>query len=314
MPDGEMMWQARSAQEWLQAVENIHGSVYKSTPSVCELFSRFVDGELGSAASKLSPIQLRLLLHPLQALVCQLRQFLECLPDGSTHGKAGRAVTKVATKARLEEVSGLLQQWYDVSKQCSENIKGMCWTTCANLILYHLICLNAITSFPAIEQFARRESSIPPFRQSAWLQNRCVDHAEEALFHCGQVLRLVQTMPEQVRPPWWAGAVYRVALIAWVTRTAYPAMSNSDRDSLSKESNTPFSIDALPPEHPSISRYLKYQDGIPTFTKRGGSAVSLDAPIDILSHCCDILEGDATMRLTDGIRSKLRGMIDRWRM
>lgn len=313
MPDAEVMWQARSSQEWLQAAENIHGQVYKSTPSVCELFSRFVDGELGNASNKLSPIQLRLLLHPLQALVCQLRQFLECLPDGSNHGKATRSVSKVATKARLEEISGLLQQWYDVSKQCSENIKGMCWTTCANLILYHLICLNVITSFPAIEQFARHESSVPPFRQSAWLQNRCVDHAEEALFHCGQVLRLVQTMPGQVRPPWWAGAVYRVALIAWVTRTAYPEISSSSDRDFSKETNAPFAIDALAPEHPSIARFLKYQEGVPNFTKRDGSPVPLNIPSDILSHCCDILELETTMRLTDGIRSKLRGMIDRWR-
>ena len=193
-------------------------------------------------------------------------------------------------------------------------MRGICWTTCANLIIYHLTCLNVITSFPSIEQFARRESSVPQFRQSAWLQNRCVDHAEEALFHCGQVLRLVQTMPEQVRPPWWAGAIYRVALIAWATRTAYPLSQNSVTESLPRESNTPFAIDALAPEHPSIHRYLKYQEGVPTFTKRDGSPAPLDMPLNILSHCCDILGDHPSLRLTDGIRSKLRCMIDRWRV
>ena len=111
MPDSETMWQASSALEWFQEVEKNHGQVFNCPMSVCRLFSRFVDGELGHAANRLSPYQLRLLLHPLQALVCQLRQFLECLPDGSTHGKTARAVSKVATKARLEEISGLLQQW-----------------------------------------------------------------------------------------------------------------------------------------------------------------------------------------------------------
>lgn len=313
MPDSDATWQAQSALEWIEAVESNHGQVFQNPPSVCELFSRFMDGELANSPRKLSPLQLRLLLHPLQALVCQLRQFLECLPDGSNHGKAARAVSKVATKARLEEVSALLQQWYDISKQCSENIQGMCWTTCANLIIYHLICLNVITSFPAIEQFARRECSVPHFRQSAWLQNRCVDHAEEALFHCGQVLRLVQTMPEQVRPPWWSGSVYRVALIAWAARTAYPSAPDSMNDDLHSEENAPFAIDALAPEHLSIHRYLKYQEGIPTFTKRDGSAVSLSVPLDILFHCSDVLGNHASMRMTDGLQSKLQGLIDRWR-
>ena len=98
--------------------------------------------------------------------------------------------------------------------------KGTCWTTCANLIIYHLISLNAITSFKDIEQFARREVALGSFRYASWLQMRCIDQPEEAFFHCGQILRLIRSMPRPVRPPWWAGAVYRVALTGWATSMA----------------------------------------------------------------------------------------------
>ncbi len=212
MPDSDDLWHAESAVSWLGLFEKAHDSTYRTFASLRDFFTSFVDGEL--AGKELSPTQLRLLLHPLQAQVCQLRQFIACLPDGGSHAKASRSISKAASKARLEEISSLLQHWYTISKQSFSGNKGTCWTTCANLIMYHLISLNAITSFKDIEQFARRDVSLGPFRSASWLQMRCIDQPEEAYFHCGQILRLIRSMPRPVRPPWWAGAVYRVGLPA----------------------------------------------------------------------------------------------------
>ena len=312
MPDTDSLWHAGSAAEWLAAFENVHGSTYQSPPSVRDLFTRFVDGEIAESGTKLSPTQLRLLLHPLQTQVCQLRQLLTCLPDGGSHAKASRAVSKAATKARLEEISTLLQQWYSVSVQSSTNDRPRCWTTCANLIAYHLISLNAITSFKCIEQFARREVLVGPFQHASWLQKRCIDQAEEVVFHCGQVLRLIKSMPEQVRPPWWSGAVYRVALIGWANSMAN-AGSRFPTNGHGGEADRPFAVDALVPEHPSINRYLKYQEGLPMLSKADGSLVSMDVPSNILKHCIDMLDEDSTMRLTDGIRRKLRMFVNVWK-
>jgi hypothetical protein len=311
MPDEDSLWQKTSAAEWLADFERVHGQTYRSPPSVRDLFTRFVEGELADSGTILSPSQLRLLLHPLQTQVCQLRQFLTCLPDGGSHAKASRAVSKAATKARLEEISMLLQQWYSISKQSAAN-DGPCWTTCANLIMYHLISLNAITSFKCIEQFARREVAVGPFRHASWLQNRCIDQAEETNFHCGQVLRLVRSMPEQVRPPWWSGAVYRVALIGWANSMAN-AGSRFPTNGHSVDADRPFAIDALTPEDPGISRYLKYQEGLPMLSKADGSLAPMDVPSNILKHCIDMLEEDSTMRLTDGIKRKLRIFLASWK-
>lgn len=309
-PDAEIIWEAGLATDWLAAFEKVHGTSYSCPPSVRELFGRFVEGELPTQGQQLSPTQLRLLLHPLQAQVCQLRQFISCLPDGGSRAGASRGVSRGGTKARLEEISALLQHWYTLSQQCSANKKGPCWTTTANLIIYHLVSLNAITSFKCIEQFARREV-VARNGPNSWLQTRCIDQSEETIFHCGQVLRLVNSMPNHVRPPWWAGAVYRVAMTGWANSMAN--MGSRFVNNGPNNTNKPFPVDALVPEHESISRYLKYQEGVPMLSKGDGQLVPMDVPSNILNHCIDILDVDGGMRLAEGIKLKLRRFTTSWK-
>ncbi|RMD39671.1 hypothetical protein DV735_g5459, partial [Chaetothyriales sp. CBS 134920] len=147
MPDNDDLWHAESAAEWLELFEKTHGSSYSNPSSLRDFFSKFVDGDF-------------------TAEVCHLRQFIACLPDGNNQSKASRAVSRAATKVRLEELSALLQQWYFIIRQSFSGNKGTCWTTCSNLILYHLISLNVITSFRCIEQFARH-SQVDPLHAEA---------------------------------------------------------------------------------------------------------------------------------------------------
>lgn len=313
MPDAEELWQAKSAQSWLDAYEKLCRSSNRYVPSLHDLFSRFIDGELVTHSVQLSPFQLRLLLHPLQSLVCHLRQFLSCFSDGGSYCKASQAVSKSATRARLEDIQRLLQQWYTLSTPCtqsdSENAGNpLCATSTANLIIYHLISLNTLICFPDIERLARREVAL-----SSWLQMRGHEDVEETLFHCGQVLRLVRSMAERVRPPWWSAAVYRVALIAWATSMA----RHDGRDNLSSavtdsDTQTPFAIDGLPADHESVMRYMKARKGTPMFSKADGALVALDVPETVLRHCIEILEADSTMRLTGGIHDKLVRLVERW--
>ena len=308
MPDADELWQATSSTQWLSLYESTR-STDTWPSSARDLFARFVDGEL-TAADGLSATQLRLLLPPLQALVCQLRQFMSCFPDGGSHAKASRAISRAATKARLEEVSALLQQWYVLSKECfTQNKQQPCFTACTNLIMYHLISLNGLTSFKTIEQFARKEIIVEPFRRAAWLQSRCIDNVEESFFHCGQVLRLLKSMPLQVRPPWWAGAMYRVALIGWATSMASTATLHGVQ---TPHNNKVFPIDNLSPEHETLNQYLNHQVGFPMLSKGDGTLVPIDIPSSFLNHCIEILDDDSTMRLANGMKQKLQVLESSW--
>lgn len=176
--------------------------------------------------------------------------------------------------------------------------------------MYHLISLNTIICFAEIERLARRDRAQDVFRGFNWLQMCCIEQAEEIFFHCGQILRLIRSMPNAMRPPWWAAAVYRVALTSWVNCIASAdALFRIDRSTY----DNPFAIDALAPDHPAILRYLKFREGMPMLSKREGSAISLAVPGNILNHCVEILQEESTTRFAAGIKSKLERMAERWK-
>ena len=151
------------------------------------------------------------------------------------------------------------------------------WTLTANLIMYHLISLNTRSSLGSIEQFARGEVECTSARHaSQWLQMHCLDDTEQVFFHCGQILRLATSIPKNIRPPWWSGAIYRAALIAWATSIA----STGGRMPLENitEMDKPFAIDALVPEHPAIGQYLRYKEGVPMLSKGDGTLTGMHVP------------------------------------
>ncbi|CAK7264660.1 hypothetical protein SEPCBS57363_001190 [Sporothrix epigloea] len=235
LPSSEALWLASTAEQWAALAERTYtlgssdnknsasNNLPAPAPSLCELFQDFLHDNLARRRSTLSPQQLRLLLHPLQSLLCHLQQMLSCLPeDSSMPHTSNRTVTKASTLQRLEEVQAQLHQWYELSMAYYKTSPSCAVTQC-NLVLYHLISLNASTNFPEIERLARREGvaglagtmRYSPSINVTSLHNRCISRREEATFHCGQVLRLLNQMPFDHRPSWWSTALYRAVLIIW---------------------------------------------------------------------------------------------------
>jgi hypothetical protein len=311
MPDTDRLWGAKSAVEWSSIFEQVHqlsggfsslGSGARP-PSLRDIFRQFLDDELMSNGIELTALQLRLLLHPLQTLVCQLSQLLSVFSDTLGTRQRTKAVTAASTRCRLEEVQSLLKRWYDL---CGRYLRSnpMCPMIQGALVIYHLISLNAVTNFPEVERLARKEGVDGTYQQLMWVHKRCISDVEEAVFHAGQVLRLIRLMPASVRPPWWAGAVYRVALVLWTDSLTHTE-SISPATGLFPVPGPSFAADALPPEHTLIVRYLNKREGVPMLTKRDGSQISLDHPYNVLAHCVDVLDEGISNRFSDGIRNKL---------
>lgn len=310
VPSSDRLWEARSVEEWTSRLCEVSVDGPLDGLSLRDLFRNFFEGDLSNIRTKFSPFQLRVLLHPLQTLVCQLRQFLSCLPD-SGRKSMGSSISKVAIKARLEEISTLLGQWYGYTERHIDESGEICWTTRANLIMYHLISLNTRTSLGFIEQFARGDVRCTGARHAAqWLNANCLEDVEQIYFHCGQVLRHIKSIPGELRPPWWSGALYRAALVAWATTMA----SKGSRPSVDSTSDLDkaFAIDDLGPGHPSIEHYLRYREGAPALSQRDGTLLRIDEPDTVLHHCISILREDLSMRATEGIMRKLQSLLDRW--
>lgn len=227
---------------------------------------------------------------------------------GGNQAKGARVLSATVASSRLENMSAIVDQWYTVFRQSFRDQEGLCWTTIAALIMYHLIALNSITSFSSIEKFARREVSLEGFREPTWLQMRAVDEHEEALFHCGQVWRLIRLMPEPVRPLWWPGALYRASLVAWATCTAIVGT----RSPVDPSTTRFVALDALTPEDPTIQRFRHKREGVPVLTSSHHLVTSLETPINVINYSVEILQRESTTRLGDGISRKLQHLAERW--
>jgi len=309
MPDSDALWHAKSAQEWSSIFEQVHefaggvssvGSGVRPL-SLRDLFRHFLDDNIVSQGIELTPLQLRLLLHPLQSLVCQFRQLLSCFSDSSAGMPGSNSTfTAASTRLRLEEVQALLQRWFALADRYMK-ANPLCPLMQASLVIFHLISLNAVTNFPEIEKLARREEmdSQNSYQHLAWRHKRAISDVEEAIFHCGQVVRHIRAMPRSIRPSWWAGAIYRVGLILWTDSLVH----NGESPSVNGQEQV--AIDNLAPDHPMVVRYLGKREGTPMVTKRDGSLMPIDNSFGVLFHCVDVIGEGVSTRFADGIRNKL---------
>lgn len=313
MPDTDRLWHAKSSSEWSSTFERVHEFTggYSSVGSgarplsLRDLFRHFLDEQIITMGIEMTPLQLRLLLHPLQSLVCQYSQLLSCFSDplSTRNESTPRTMSASSTRTRLEEVQSLLQRWFDLAERYLK-ANATCPLMQTNLIMFHLVSLNAVTDFPEIERLARRENVDGTYQQLLWTHKRCIKDVEEAVFHCGQVLRLLRSIPRGIRPSWWAGAIYRVALILWTNSLTHKA-SMSPSNGVFPILGPSFAIDDLAADHALIVRYLTKREGTPCVTKRDGSQMTLDRAFPVLQHCVEVIDEGASTRFSDAIRSKL---------
>ncbi|KAI6363185.1 hypothetical protein MCOR25_005971 [Pyricularia grisea] len=331
LPGPDELWRAPNSEVWLSSVQSLYGgnnvnvnpqllSAPSPTPSLSDLFQSFLHDTLTPGKNSLSPQHLRLLLHPLQSLLCHLRQMLSCFPDvPSTRRTTSRTVTRASTLLRLEEVQALLQRWYELSMEFSKESPDCPITRC-NMVLYHLISLNAVTNFPEVERLARREGFDGSYWELSMRHKMCIYQREEAVFHCGQVLRLVRSMPQDRRPVWWSAAVYRAVLILWADSMARldPNMKREDTvgpSSTPAAATTPgplVAVDQVTPENPAVIAYLWNREGVALLTRSDGRPVSLDNPAEVLAYGVKEIEDAVSIRFSDGIKRKLASLSQNW--
>src|ERR1700709_790815 len=88
LPCSGRLWRSQNAVEWLDIIHETYANAsspeYHSSAhphdglSLSHLFQDMLRDELEMKNRKLSPLRLKLLLHPLQSLVCHLGQLLSC--------------------------------------------------------------------------------------------------------------------------------------------------------------------------------------------------------------------------------------------
>ena len=323
LPGPEVLWMAPNAEGWAATMQSIYGCASNLnpqllnaqcvTPSLYDLYQDFLDDNLSSRQGGLSPQQMRLILHPIQSLLCHVRQMMSCFSDVMTSRRAAsRTPSKSTTQARLEEVQALLQKWYELTMSYRESNPD-CPVTRCNLVLYHLISLNAVTNFPEVERLARREGFDGSYWELSLRHKRCISHREEAIFHSGQVFRLLRLMPNDRRPAWWSAAMYRATLVVWTDSISRldPNFQPDKREKVAC-STAPVAIDQVTPEDAALIDYLWSADGVAVLTRQDGSHISLDKPADVLAYAMRNIEAGFSSRIGDGIKRKLAQLGNNW--
>ncbi|RFU25039.1 hypothetical protein B7463_g11295, partial [Scytalidium lignicola] len=311
IPGSDSLWFAKDYMEWLAILPQTDSGANWLDPnsgylaprsSMRDLFQQFVHDKTSTQQCDLSPLQLRLLLHPLQSLVCQISG---CFSNLFGSRRAMSTVTKMSTLVCLEELQSLLQKWYCMSAAHAK-ADAVNPITRVNLVLYHLISLNAVTSFPEIERLARKEDFSGSTREISLRCERCIYQQEETFFHCGQIIRLICSMPTANRPHWWSAALYRAALILWVN-----SLSIMDRKTQGTGGGRIFAIDAFAPDDPSLISCLWNVEGIPVLGM-GDHRIKLDDPDGVLTYFILLLDQGPESQILDGIKRKLQTLSKSW--
>ncbi|KAJ4306092.1 hypothetical protein N0V88_000888 [Collariella sp. IMI 366227] len=207
LPGPEELWTSPTSDHWVAAMQAMYGSSNvnpqllsspSNNPSLHDLFQQFLRGDL--------------------TLLTTHR------PNNNNHNPTTTSPhyninnTKSPTLDRLHEVKALLTKWHALTLAHNHPSSPI---THSNLILYHLIHLNALSNFPEIERLARREGfdhhpgpwELPLRQQMCFFSSRGHSSSNEAVVHAGQALKLLREMPREGRPAWWPAAVYRVVMV-----------------------------------------------------------------------------------------------------
>jgi hypothetical protein len=250
---------------------------------------------------------LRLLLHPLQAMVLEQQQLLRIF-DTDEPSSRYRVLSKIKVLGRLQETQDLLQYLTTLLSGCStsdqmQDHQGH--TASANgvsMIMLHLVCLNVFTNIPEIERLAKEQ---PPTSDAAraemWQRMRYAEGESYVLFHAGQVFRLIDSLPIGARPTWWPIAMYRASLACWSLRSSAQTSPESQAFVVS--------IDSLLPREED--RFLSTAAGTPVVTLPDGNRLPILEGTNSLQYCIVKLEGHSN-DLVLSVLENVQSFAERW--
>ncbi|KAH7050123.1 hypothetical protein B0J12DRAFT_573681 [Macrophomina phaseolina] len=308
LPEAELLWHARSADEWLLAYEQMCGSsddlILPYTDSLAQAFRKFIDGSASlSPGRSCTLMYLGLLLHPLHALTFHLHHSFDYMFQ---HSENGSYSVFMASKALSRETGALLRRWLSLYKSSvSEHVSP----PATYLIMYHFMSLNNIASFPQIERLLWQGPTTESSSNNSWFRLRWEGDLSQILFHSGRTLRLLQSLAIQELPAWWTVAVYRATLIICASTLSH-APSNNQASPRTVAIDDP----ALDDDMGSQKLFDDLLVGTPALTKADGSHLPLESPKEVFDHCIAVCtDMGAGAQATPSFFAKLQGLRDLWR-
>ncbi|KAK4935611.1 hypothetical protein LTR10_023372 [Elasticomyces elasticus] len=298
IPEADDLWLANDPIEWWKLRQGQETSEFgepqRASPrqqSLRELFRSLLEDRTVHWQGTVGVLHMRLLLYPIHILICHLCETFLCEPNrvltrSSSHN------FRTSSILRLEEIRSLLRTWNDFMRTLvPTGTRGQALKN-LTMIIYHLLNLNMVVSFVQVERYAQVRDGHGFHETSGNIQS-WIRSPQEAMFHCGQTLRIIRETASELRPLWWPAAVYRVAIILWaVSTTSTTRETRSDKDFYPPSD---IIIDITPPEDEAWQFFLKYDRGKPQLSGGNGKRVSMDDPQQVLQVCVELLKTDSSV-------------------
>jgi hypothetical protein len=296
MPESDDLWLANDPDIWWQLYKQRHSShpgtgksVQPRQQSLRELFRSLLEDKIDHWHDPVSILHMRLLLYPIQILIAQLCELFLCLPTESVKRPAARPC-RTSSMLRLDEIRLLLRTWNKSFRRLAPNGTRECALKSLTAILYHILNLNLAVSFVHLERCAQTQDG-PASLERDGQNGPWIRLPQEAIFHCGQILRTIRETPHELRPLWWPGAVYRVAIVLWAISVTHMA----NKTTAISEPAFELIIDTVPPDDVAWQLFIKYDRGSPRLTARKGPSISLHDSNGIFDECIALLRADPAL-------------------
>ncbi|KAF2843994.1 hypothetical protein T440DRAFT_473744 [Plenodomus tracheiphilus IPT5] len=281
LPEGDDLWLANDASSWSKCWNERPAPDFPPL-SLQQLFGLLLENKIDNRERRLSILHMRLLLYPLHIMISQLCESLS-YSSKKLYGRISKPVSQVLTTLRFEEINSLRRTWYNlILKLEPTNIREQALKQSA-LIIFHLLSLRMAVSFPQLERCFREVAAHSRIVHD--LLETGIQAAEEAVVHCGQVLRLIRGMETDLRPLWWPAAAYRATVILYALGTSAPALNPST----TSEVPIDVAIDVSSLDDYTIRMFLKYGTGRPCLTCEDGALAPIKDVNRILHICIDLL-------------------------
>ena len=300
-PSNDRLWAAETAEKWLQVW--LQGGPRLQSEGTISWFQTIAQ-QNGRPMDDVvvGPCQLRSSLHLIAVLVYASLQVKGYPTDAKDPVRA--MLTVWLKLARCSEASVLGKESVDDMQRAA---------ILSSRVLYHIILLNSVLSFPEVEKIAREDPSWKAVRRcSSVIPNQMV-----VWIHAAQVLRLLRNMHPGTAPVWKAAAIYRVAIASWAASLGHIPRSNqseSDRNQADKSSlDSEVVLDGIEFDSPLVELLSADSHSTPMITRKDGEHVSLGNPLNVLETFAFELKDDSVADpFAKGIRNKILVLSKRW--
>ncbi|KFY16146.1 hypothetical protein V491_05433 [Pseudogymnoascus sp. VKM F-3775] len=288
--DNEVQW-ANLVSEWAkdeQATTKLH------PPSLTTFHYLFLRHDFFHLQLSVTPLQLRLLLCTIQAQVTQYSQShrFVALEERFMSSTALVGCGDFMQLHQQEEFENMLVKWNILAErvfapQSNSELKVTCLLVSQLVWLELSICFDDVQLIAGKEGYKIGRLYLPQLQQ--WAQT---SSARKAIACAGNVMKILQTSGDDLRPVWWPVAVSRVAMVMWCYSVGlYLSTGSTAGVDDSVLSRVPLiSLNDPEKDFDPRGRLLQPGEGIPCIQDSHGTLFPLHKVPELFDHCIQILE------------------------